>query len=152
VFGVVRVRGSVHVREEIKRTLALLGLNRVNRFTVVPENESYKKMLKKVESYVTWGELDRETLLEALKKRGRTSLKEGISEKFLKEKNLKSFEELVERIEKGSTLKALGLKPFLALKPPSKGFERKGVKKSYSMGGGLGYRGKNINALIKRML
>ena len=49
-------------------------------------------------------------------------------------------------------MRGFGLKPFLALKPPSKGFERKGIKKSYSIGGALGYRGKAINGLVERML
>ena len=39
---------------------------------------------------------------------------------------------------------------FLA--PPKGGFERKGIKKAYSVGGALGYRGDKINDLIKRML
>ena len=38
------------------------------------------------------------------------------------------------------------------LKPPLKGFERKGIKKPYSIGGALGYRGESINDLIKRMV
>jgi len=44
------------------------------------------------------------------------------------------------------------LKPFFELAPPRGGFERKGIKKSFQQGGVLGYRGKNINDLIKRML
>lgn len=38
------------------------------------------------------------------------------------------------------------------LKPPVGGFERKGVKMPFSKGGALGYRGKNIQDLIRRML
>ena len=152
MFAVVRVRGSVHMREGMKRTLALLNLNRVNRMAVVPEEPGYAKMLKKAEAYITWGELSRETLERALEKRARTSLKKRVSGEFLEGKKLKSLEELAGKIEQGATLKSLGLKPFFALKPPSKGFERKGIKKSYSIGGALGYRGKNINALVERMI
>lgn len=152
MFGVVRVRGSVHLRGEIKRTLALLGLNRVNRLCIIPESESYKSMLKKAKDYITWGEIDQKTIVLTLKKRGKTSQAQGITEHYLKEKKLNSIEELGEKINRGSTLKSLGLKPFIALKPPRKGFERKGIKKSYSIGGALGYRGKSINELIKRML
>ena len=43
-------------------------------------------------------------------------------------------------------------KRFFRLNPPRKGWEGKGIKKSYSVGGALGYRGKAINDLIKRML
>ncbi len=152
MIGVVRVRGRVHMRTGIKRTLALLGLNRVNRFCVVPENDSYKNMLKKVKDYITWGEMNQEMMALILKKRGKTAQSKPITESYLKEKKLKSIEELAEKISNGSTLKAMDLKPFIALKPPSKGFERKGIKKSYSIGGALGYRGKAINELVKRML
>jgi len=44
------------------------------------------------------------------------------------------------------------LKRFFRLSPPRQGFERKGVKVSYTKGGALGYRGKEINKLIKKML
>lgn len=39
---------------------------------------------------------------------------------------------------------------FLA--PPVGGFERKGIKKAYTIGGALGDRKENINALIKKMI
>ncbi|MDK2849628.1 MAG: large subunit ribosomal protein [Candidatus Woesearchaeota archaeon] len=38
------------------------------------------------------------------------------------------------------------------LNPPKGGFERKGIKKPFSIGGALGYRGEKINDLIKRMI
>ncbi|RLF30819.1 MAG: 50S ribosomal protein L30, partial [Thermoplasmata archaeon] len=42
------------------------------------------------------------------------------------------------------------IKPVLRLNPPRKGYE--GVKRSFMEGGALGYRGKEINKLIKRMI
>ncbi|MCP3681155.1 MAG: 50S ribosomal protein L30 [bacterium] len=38
------------------------------------------------------------------------------------------------------------------LNPPRGGFERKGIKKPFSIGGVLGYRADKINELIKRMV
>ena len=38
------------------------------------------------------------------------------------------------------------------LNPPSKGFERKGIKLSFKNKGAYGYRGQTINDLIKRMM
>ncbi|MBC8444127.1 uL30 family ribosomal protein [Candidatus Woesearchaeota archaeon] len=38
------------------------------------------------------------------------------------------------------------------LAPPKGGFERKGIKKPFTLGGVLGYRGDKINTLIKKML
>jgi large subunit ribosomal protein L30 len=38
------------------------------------------------------------------------------------------------------------------LSPPKKGFERKGIKKSFIIGGALGDRKNKINELIKKMI
>ena len=44
------------------------------------------------------------------------------------------------------------LKPFYRLHPPIGGFERKGIKKPFSVGGVLGNRKEKINDLIKKMI
>jgi len=152
VFAVIRVRGNVHMRHEVMKSLAMLGLNRVNRLTIIPESEANKKMLKKIEAYITWGEIENSVLVKALEKRARTSIAKKASLEFLKEKGYNSFEGLAKKIEEGKTLQGVGLKTYIPLKPPSKGYERKGIKKSFSIGGALGYRGKEINPLLERML
>jgi large subunit ribosomal protein L30 len=38
------------------------------------------------------------------------------------------------------------------LHPPRGGYERKGIKISFNLGGALGYRGDKINKLISKML
>ena len=43
-------------------------------------------------------------------------------------------------------------KKFFSLHPPRGGFERKGIKKPFNLKGALGYRGDNINVLIKKMI
>ena len=58
--------------------------------------------------------------------------------------NEETHKELVAKRGKG--------KKYFALHPPRGGFERKGIKKSYTQKGALGYRGEKINDLIKRML
>jgi len=40
---------------------------------------------------------------------------------------------------------------FSRLHPPRGGFERKGIKKSFSVGGALGYRGEKMNDLLRKM-
>lgn len=44
------------------------------------------------------------------------------------------------------------LKPFFKLAPPVGGFERKGIKKPFSVGGVLGNRKEKINILLKKMI
>jgi len=43
-------------------------------------------------------------------------------------------------------------KKFFSLAPPKGGFERKGIKQPFSVGGALGYRKEKINDLILKML
>ena len=45
-----------------------------------------------------------------------------------------------------------GEKKFFRLSPPRGGFERKGIKVPFKVGGALGYRAEKINDLIKRMV
>lgn len=53
----IRLRGGIKMNREIKETLRLLGLKRVNTLVVLPEKKEIIGMLQKVESYITWGEL-----------------------------------------------------------------------------------------------
>ena len=115
-LALVRVRGKVRVNVEIRQTLEFLGLANVNNCVIIEDTPTYKGMVRKVNSYVTWGEVTDETI---------ASLKENVAQKG----NAKTFR----------------------LHPPKKGWERKGIKKPYNSGGALGYRGVEINSLIKRM-
>jgi len=152
MIAAIRVRGCVNLNHDIKRALAQLNLNRVNRLNLVPDTEEKRKMLKKVENYITWGEVDAGLIAGILEKRGRVSISKKLSVEYLKEKKINSFKELAEKLEAGASLQSVGVKPFFGLKPPSKGYDRKGIKKSYSIGGALGYRGKEISGLINRMI
>lgn len=122
---IVRVRGITGVKKGISETMKMLKLFRKNYCAVVPDNDDYRGICKKINDFVTWGEIDSETL------------------KILKEKRLKKGKD-----KNGETFD----KKFFALNPPVKGFGRKGIKKSFSQGGALGYRGSKINELLKRML
>ncbi|MFH1234701.1 MAG: 50S ribosomal protein L30 [Candidatus Diapherotrites archaeon] len=152
MIAAIRVRGKINVHTRLERALAQLNLNRVNRLTLVPEDNQSIKMLKKVENYITWGEISKETLAKLLEKRGQSSIEKKLSVEGLKELKVNSFAELAEKIMQGRGAREFGLKPFFALKPPSKGYERAGIKKPYAIGGALGNRGKAINTLIERMI
>ncbi|MFC1801130.1 uL30 family ribosomal protein [Nanoarchaeota archaeon] len=64
-----------------------------------------------------------------------------------KVKDLVTWGELNEEV-----LGLLKDKKTINLHPPRGGFERKGIKIPFKVGGALGYRGEKINDLIKRML
>ncbi|MBN2141994.1 uL30 family ribosomal protein [Candidatus Woesearchaeota archaeon] len=56
-------------------------------------------------------------------------------------------------VEKRGEKDAFGFqKKVFRLHPPRGGFERKGIKKPFSLGGALGYRGEKMNDLIQKML
>jgi len=153
VYAVVRVRGTVNVRHDIKKTLEMLRLNRVNHCVLVEENESYKGMLQKAKDYITWGEIEKDTLVELIKKRGRLIGDKPLDDDYVKSAtSYKSIEELAEAIIEGKIKyrELPEIKPLFRLSPPRKGYE--GIKRAYTVGGALGYRGKDINDLIKRML
>ena len=87
-------------------------------------------------------------------KRGRLMAKKKLTEEYLKDKinfDLSTF--VKEFMSFNKELQDIpGIKPFFRLNPPIKGFERKGTKKQFAMGGSLGYRKEKINELVLRML
>lgn len=153
VYAVVRVRGTVNVRYDIKKTLEMLRLTRVNHCVLIEEDDTYKGMLQKAKDYITWGEIDRDTLVELIRKRGKLIGDKPLDDEYIKRAtSYGSVEDLVDGILDGKIRyrDIPDVKPVFRLSPPRKGYE--GIKRSYSVGGALGYRGKEINDLIKRML
>ena len=153
-IAVVQVRGAINMTRKVKDTLKFLKLIRKNSCVIVELTDSVKGMLLKVKDYVAWGEIDKETAKELLAKRGRIVGNKSLTENYLKEKVNLTFEGFVKDFfdNKNNLKDVPGLKPFFRLKPPEKGFERKGIKKPFSLGGVLGYRKDTINDLIRRMI
>ena len=153
-IAIVRIRGKINVRKEIEGTMRMLRLFNKNTCTVVPNAKAAHGMIKKVKDYVTWGEINEKTFTELLKKRGKLPGSKSLTEKYLEEKTKTTIDGFTKEYFEGKKeLKDIpGLKRFFRLKPPEKGFERKGIKKTYAVGGVLGYRKDKINELIMRML
>lgn len=153
VYAAIRVKGIVNVKPDIKRTLELLRLNRVNHCTLLEENKIYKGMLQAVKDYITWGEINKETLSKLINSRGFLVGDKTITGEYLKSATpYDSIEKLSQAIinNKFKFKEIPEVKPLFRLSPPQKGYE--GIKRSYKKGGALGYRGKDINKLIERML
>jgi large subunit ribosomal protein L30 len=152
-FAVIRVRGHSRVNFDVEDTMRLLGLTRPNHCVVLPQNDVVQGMLNKAKDYVTWGEVSEEMLARMIKFRGKLIGDKPVDDAAVKE-NTKytSIIALAKAVKKGETTYAElnGFKSIFRLSPPKKGYE--GSKISYQTGGALGYRGKNINALIERML
>lgn len=97
---VIRLRGSAKMSKDIRDTLDVLRLRRINSAVILEKNERNIGMVKKIEDFVTWGETEQEKIPNRLH-------------------------------------------------PPRGGL--KSIKRKYPKGD-LGYRGKKIDILIKRML
>lgn len=152
-YVVIRVRGIPDVNNRIEATMDLLNLNRVNHAVVVPETDSIKGMLQKAKDYITWGEVDQETLAKLIRARGRAAGDVPVDDAYLKEKSeFATVDDLAKAIiENDYKMQDVdGVKPVFRLHPPVKGYE--GNKRAYRAGGALGYRGADINALVIRML
>jgi large subunit ribosomal protein L30 len=153
VYAIIRVRGSVNVKPDIKKTMQLLRLTRTNHCVLLEENTVYKGMLQIVKDYTTWGEINKETLTKLLMTRGRLIGDKPLTEEYLKKAApYHSFEKLSEAIlENKIQYKDIPeVKPLFRLNPPKKGHRT--VKRSFVNKGSLGYRKDAINPLIERML
>ncbi len=150
MFAIVRLRGEVNVRPEIKATLAMLHMHRVNHCIVVKEDPHYRGMIQKIKDYVAWGKIDDDTLALLLEKRGRLSANRRLTEQYLKENTpYSSFKGLAAAINSGGAeLKDLQIKPIFRLHPARKGLRT--TKKTAQQGGDLGFR-TDLSDLIKRM-
>ena len=135
MYAVIRVRGEINARRDVRDTLKMLNLPYINNCTLVAEDKNYKGMLQKVKDYITWGEISDEMLRKLLERAGM----EG-----------KTLEEAAGKLAKGEAKLKDFTSPTVRLHPPIGGY--KAIKKPYGMGGTLGYRGKNINELLERML
>ena len=148
---IVRVRGTVHARHDIVETLRYLHLTRPNHATVLPEVPSVRGMLTTVQGYVTWGEAEPETVSLLLQERGETVdgfrlTAESVGD-LTPGKDLSALTQSV--AERGLT-EVPGLRPLFRLRAPKGGW--RSTKKSFTLGGALGYRGRAINQLVRKML
>lgn len=152
MYAVIRIRGRAGVNKDVAQTLKYLRLTRVNHLVLLPKNSYVEGMLKKAKDYITWGEIDRETLLELLQKRGRLKGDKPLDIEYLQKNKFSNFEELADAIleKKVNYSKLPDIKPVFRLNPPRGGYRN--TKRSVKEDGDLGYRQKEINKLIKRMM
>lgn len=152
-YAVVRVRGTVHINPDTKKTLKLLNLTRVNHCVLIEEKPSAKGMLQVAKDYITWGEIEKNVLKKLITSRGKLEGDKEITEDYLKSAtSYSTVEELSKAIadNKFNYKEIPSAKPVFRLNPPKSGYG--GIKRSFKEKGALGYRGKEINKLIERMI
>ncbi|MBN1159723.1 MAG: 50S ribosomal protein L30 [Candidatus Diapherotrites archaeon] len=154
LIAVVRIRGEVHNYPDVRKTLELLNLTRVNHCVLVQNTPQNMGMVKKVKDYITWGEISKETFTLLMEKRGRLMGNKRLTPEMLKEKTeFSKLDAIVDKLYNGDVkFKDIKeLKPVFRLHPPKKGFEKKGIKKTFRQGGVLGQR-ENIDSLLIKMI
>jgi len=135
---VIRISGLVEIPKEVKETLYRMRLRKKYSAILLNESKETENLLQSVRNFVAYGPINKETLVELVKKRAQPTKKIKIdAEKIAEQISKKSYEEL-------------GIKPFFRLHPPIGGIDTKlhfPLKK-----GVLGDNKEKINDLARRML
>jgi len=152
---VVRVRSNVNVERSIRETMDYLNLTKVNHAVIIPENDQYRGMLQKAKDYITWGEATEELVEKMLSERGRMSGDNPLTDSLVKDntdyKNIGEFAKAI--VSNDATVKHVpGLKRVFRLHPPRGTIGWGGIKRPFVLGGALGSRGDQIDALVERMI
>jgi large subunit ribosomal protein L30 len=150
-YLVVRIKGTVNIPQQAKKTLDSLNLDKRFRATIVPESTEYLGMLRRVKEEVAWTKADAGIVKELLEKRGRKTGYKPITKPDLP-KEYNNIDELAAAVAENKVTmnKLRGIKPWFALNPPKGGFKRK-TKTQYAQDGILGEDG-DLAETVKRML
>lgn len=152
MYAIIRLRGSVNTKPEIKDTLKMLRLNQINHCVVVPDTPNYKGMIQKVKDYVAYGPVNAETLALILENRGRIVGGDRLTDEYVaKNSGYKSIREFAEALASGKAAMSdvTGLNPVFRMHPPRKGHA--GLKRTFQQGGALGNYGEDISLLVEKM-
>ena len=151
-YLVVRIKGQADVPYWANTTLNLLKLEKKYRAVILPVKENTAGMLKKIQHYVSWQEIDIKTIKELLDKKGRRTGYKKITTEDISKAGFKTIDDLASSLSEGkiSMTKIKPLKPWFALSPPRQGFKRS-TKHLYGQKGILGHN-KDLLTLIKRMM
>ena len=151
-YLVIRIKGQADVPYWANTTLNLLKLEKKYRAIILPVKENTEGMLRKVQHFVSWQEIDLPTTKELLDKKGRRAGYKKITSEDISKAGYKTIDELAISLSEGKTsmTKLKPLKPWFALSPPKQGFKRS-TKRLYGQKGILGHN-KELTTLVKRMM
>ncbi len=137
--ALVQVRGEVDMSRGVRETIEMLNLGRVNHATLVPETDTYRGMITKVNDWIAHGQPTEETVALLLERRAEPLEGEGdVTEQWVAETtDYDSIEELAAAlVAEETTLREQGLSPTLRLHPPRGGHS--GIKHPTKEAGQLG--------------
>ena len=151
--AIVQIRGEVNMSSAVHDTLTMLNIHHVNHCAFVPETETYRGMITKVNDYVAHGKPSVDAVETVLSTRAEPA--EGdveVDEAWLAEHtDYDDFGSLAAAlVDEETTLREQGLSPVLRLHPPRGG--HRGQKHPTSEGGQLGvHTTEDIDELLEAM-
>ena len=152
MYAIIRLKGSVNTKPQIKDTLKMLRLNQINHCVVIEENPVNAGMIQVVKDYVAFGKINADTLALIMENRGKLEGGDKLTDEYVAKnssfKTIKAFAAAVAD-DKAKLKDMPGLKPVFRMHPPRKG--HKGLKRTYQQGGALGNYGEDICKLVEKM-
>lgn len=139
--AVVRIRGTVGVRDDLQGAMENMKLKRKHNCVLVKDDETGRGMLQKVKDFTAFGDVDEATMKKLIVSRGETLDGKKISEK--------EADKIVKGLSDGKRPKELGIKAIFRLSPPKKGY--KSTRLPFPRGD-LGNRKEKMAELLERMI
>ncbi|WP_132059687.1 50S ribosomal protein L30 [Halorussus amylolyticus] len=151
--AVVQIRGEVDMTGTTKDTLEMLNIHRVNHCALVPDGDTYRGMITKVNDYTAYGEPSQDVLETLLEKRAEPSEgSDDVDDEWVADNT--DYDDIADLasalLDDETTLREQGLAPVLRLHPPRGGHD--GLKHPVAEGGELGkHDTEEIDSLLKAM-
>ena len=151
--AIVQLRGEVNQNYDVADTLDMLNVGRVNHATFVPDTDSYRGMITKVNDVVAFGEPSVDAVAVTIARRGEPLEGDAdVDDEWIDEHtDYADVEALAEAlVDEETTLREQGLSPTLRLHAPRGGHD--GIKHPVVEGGELGrHTTEEIDALLEAM-
>ena len=123
---------------------------------LLENTSSTEGMLRAVKTLVAWGQINPQVLETLLRKRAERDrdgrIDDGFAKVFFRKDSVADLAKSI--VAKEISVKDLwtaGVKPGFRLHPPKGGFKRS-IRRAATDGGELGYRGDDINRLVRKMI
>jgi large subunit ribosomal protein L30 len=151
--ALVQLRGEVNQSQKVRDTLSMLNLHRVNHCVLVPETDTYRGMITKVNDWVAHGEPSVETVELLIASRAEPAEGDAaVDDEWVADNtDYDDVAALAQAIvDEETTLREQGLSPTLRLHPPRGG--HKGIKHPSKEGGALGKQStEEMDDLLREM-
>jgi large subunit ribosomal protein L30 len=152
ILLVLRLKGTVDVRNPVKKTLNQLHLKKKFSATILPDRPEIRGMLRTSKEFIAWSPVSSSVISNLLKERGRKTGWSSITVADVKKMGFKNFTDMAKSLEKGDkTLSSIkDMKPYFSLPPPRGGFKRS-TRRNYGQGGILG-ENPELTSILEQML